>query len=1167
MSWVDHHLAELKRRSLSDQAEVVLERAKILERAWFLLCELTMLHRFDPSGYAQSPRVLSPNWLLVEELLRRSLVGGEATCDPFSLPVGPRRHQIHQHVRALVLRVCHLSLHWSPITDVMFKLWDFLRKGNLQDLDGERREFPAFLQTYAGLSDLSPAPGDSTFHLFLKLLCQTLHAMSPQPGDLDPTVARNKEKKLIQTLSRFTITIPTSLRYVHEGRSLSGVAISSLRNYASLDLCLNCAAPRKSQLVSAVRRLVGMVDFESSDDAVSRGVVFEALTILCKVCQFNKIPMDEVATEFILLLGPLCERFAEEEKRRPAMSSPLLSRDSAPHLSADDRAKWAARQERLQRLIVTGIKSIQHVVSADAASRGFLCGEHLLFSRRWTLLLVPSNGCPEPLRKHVIDVIRAFLVARASYRRQTQKKPIAVLMTIPSTTKGTDSARPPTLVEVLGPRPGLALPQPAAAVAATMTDSQESDYGDMLTDLPDFDFDALEKLSEVATAEARREQQTKEANDATLVTLLSGVILQDVTGLINSKFRKQEEIKPGPELFFAAIDCVAEVAEACVQYKIKSWDYFFGSFGPNSHFTKFGEGPELRQIPFRFVSSLVAQTGGEVLEKFEAECVNCWFLSNVDYSASVQHVLSNSFHAAVRRPVIFDGLPETITQHFPFTQATYKQHRVALLGAVLNNVGRLFHESSQRFAHDPTRLSTIRRQMLQYLTGISLTMKKCIKELQAKSNDEMLGRYHELCYAIIGQLMASCARIIYERNAANALLPSLITDFFSSLQTDLASAYLVPQLSSLLQTLGQLDFRSDAYLKRTLVTIFQHHFEPICGHPGRVQSEDARLRAFVKAMHDWSNVSFLPEPARVHEFRVFVLGTHLRRYLTAHLTRRDYAHTSVSAFKVLTLLCRRLYLAPSRADDRRAPAAATAWALERLPLFQADLRVVFLPIVEALGVCEFSSSHTAVRSAGLAYFSHFLEALRRFQGLTRGRVPADDEWERLVGTLLQRIVAETIMAVSQVWGSASTSKDCHALRARAASLPSVATVRNTFPYDSPDFVSFNLQFPFQGKNSRITVMPEPIGQQVEDIKKAMLGSVCEVWLGLLANPGLAAPLVNLLHRVLGEVVSIASRFYAQHPLVLILKQKLLLPLRKKGQTYLALLERPNQDLSLSGLLL
>lgn len=104
----------------------------------------------------------------------------------------------------------------------------------------------------------------------------------------------------------------------------------------------------------------------------------------------------------------------------------------------------------------------------------------------------------------------------------------------------------------------------------------------------------------------------------------------------------------------------------------------------------------------------------------------------------------------------------------------------------MNNIGKSYHESSVRWNHEGPKLKTIRSQMLEYLSGIPLTMKKCLKELQAKGNAGLLGKYQEFCYAVIGQLMATCARIIYDKDAQNALLPSLISEFFSTIQSDLA---------------------------------------------------------------------------------------------------------------------------------------------------------------------------------------------------------------------------------------------------------------------------------------------------------------------------------------------------------------------------------------------
>jgi len=63
-----------------------------------------------------------------------------------------------------------------------------------------------------------------------------------------------------------------------------------------------------------------------------------------------------------------------------------------------------------------------------------------------------------------------------------------------------------------------------------------------------------------------------------------------------------------------------------------------------------------------------------------------------------------------------------------------------------------------------------------------------------------------------------------------------------------------------LQTLGQLDFRTEDFIKRQLFNTFHAHFEQICGNLARVQNEESTLMQFAKALTDWSNLSFVSEP-------------------------------------------------------------------------------------------------------------------------------------------------------------------------------------------------------------------------------------------------------------------------------------------------------------------
>lgn len=92
-----------------------------------------------------------------------------------------------------------------------------------------------------------------------------------------------------------------------------------------------------------------------------------------------------------------------------------------------------------------------------------------------------------------------------------------------------------------------------------------------------------------------------------------------------------------------------------------------------------GENSESRQVTFRFISALLARSSGEVLQKFEKECINCWLLSNVDYAVTIQHTMTNSLLSAPTKLAIFENLPNHVLELVPLNQAAYKANRITLL--------------------------------------------------------------------------------------------------------------------------------------------------------------------------------------------------------------------------------------------------------------------------------------------------------------------------------------------------------------------------------------------------------------------------------------------------------------------------------------------------------
>ena len=280
------------------------------------------------------------------------------------------------------------------------------------------------------------------------------------------------------------------------------------------------------------------------------------------------------------------------------------------------------------------------------------------------------------------------------------------------------------------------------------------------------------------------------------------------------------------------------------------------------------------------------------------------------------------------------------------------------------------------------------------------------------------------------------------------------------------------------------------------------------------------------------------------EFRTYILGTYIRRYLIVHITRRDYADTTVSSFKLLARVCQLLY-----------GSVGSAGATSHFQLFQDDMRVVFLPVIECLLRCDDVGSpvHLRIRASSLEFFSALLDSLLQFELLQKDHQNGE-EWTELSEVLVDRILAETVMAQAQI----------HSRPQLLKLLPSQANledVRNRFPYDSLDYATFCQQFPLS-RGVRVSQYPEQLQeQQAEVLKKVMLGNTLEIWVRLFSYQRLSLSSSLVLHHALNEVVLIASRYYPAHHFVLSLKSGLL-RLGKKGECLLALLDSPS-DRSLS----
>jgi len=181
---------------------------------------------------------------------------------------------------------------------------------------------------------------------------------------------------------------------------------------------------------------------------------------------------------------------------------------------------------------------------------------------------------------------------------------------------------------------------------------------------------------------------------------------------------------------------------------------------------------ELRQVTLRFMSALISQSSPRVLEMFETDVIKCWFAFNLDYGAQAQRFASftNSIFSAPKRPAIFENLPSEIAS---LTPQSDKSTTNLLLFAVLENMGRIFHELSITHANDRKKLKETRDTMVKYLSGITTTMTSCCIKL--KDNQSRLERYQTFCSTVIGHVMTSCARIIHEKSPQVTLLPALIS--------------------------------------------------------------------------------------------------------------------------------------------------------------------------------------------------------------------------------------------------------------------------------------------------------------------------------------------------------------------------------------------------------
>ncbi|OXV11432.1 hypothetical protein Egran_00804 [Elaphomyces granulatus] len=220
-----------------------IENIQFLEQIWdiiFTALPLGEIDRFGISNVGSRHQRSHGNWGIVRRLVVKVLGQYEnySTTQPASF---------NNYCRALFHRCFHLINYWGwrECKIILDTLFDFFAKNTLHNLRNEDSfGSPSFLDRLDNNPSLDVQPGDSCFHIFLKIIGSGLRSMSEL----------SDEKKMRKLAWRL---LPNHGRVYPRDRPLRQEDLNALRNHHDLLCTLYWAVPDTSRpRIETIRGLV-----------------------------------------------------------------------------------------------------------------------------------------------------------------------------------------------------------------------------------------------------------------------------------------------------------------------------------------------------------------------------------------------------------------------------------------------------------------------------------------------------------------------------------------------------------------------------------------------------------------------------------------------------------------------------------------------------------------------------------------------------------------------------------------------------------------------------------------------------------------------------------------------------------------------------------------------
>eukprot|EP00002_Diphylleia_rotans_P026694 TRINITY_DN5336_c0_g1_i8.p1 TRINITY_DN5336_c0_g1~~TRINITY_DN5336_c0_g1_i8.p1 ORF type:complete len:1087 (+),score=181.85 TRINITY_DN5336_c0_g1_i8:1046-4306(+) len=380
----------------------------VLEFIWDVLGKFSVFFLYEDDG-SPSHREVPANWLLVQELLQRSLLAAgythglpfvEVTNSPHGIlgPTPDRRKEAY--ARTLMTRVLCLSYVWSPKPDLFAAnsiLFDYIKRKNFEDAC---YGLPRYLSPYVGSKMVQIERDDSFLHLYLKAMHFhlirafkiSLHFAKEQESEPEKRQRTKHELEITRFVSRFFLSLPCGL-VINEAKKIDGADSTGVGKFTGrsllgvcgilLELCVLLPV---SHSKTCLRLMKGLLNFGASDYP-SRKIILQGLVYLAHIYRFKDMDLEEIMQTIGQYLGLLMTEY-------DAIVSTQASGNLGKHGSlANEINRFGIRVHRAEDLLLDCLQSIEQLIQNSKGCDE--CGSYKILNQPFPQLLSNPNSTPQ----------------------------------------------------------------------------------------------------------------------------------------------------------------------------------------------------------------------------------------------------------------------------------------------------------------------------------------------------------------------------------------------------------------------------------------------------------------------------------------------------------------------------------------------------------------------------------------------------------------------------------------------------------------------------------------------------------------------------------------------------------------------------------------------------